>query len=38
MKLGNYQEAEKYLKKASVILPFNNDINAHLKELSKSNK
>ncbi len=38
MKLGNYKEAEKYLKKASVILPFNNDINAHLKELSKLNK
>ena len=31
MKLGNYQEAEKYLKTASSMLPFNDEINIHIK-------
>ncbi len=35
MKLGNYKEAEKYLKKAAIILPFDKEINAHLQELKK---
>lgn len=38
MKLGNYDEAEKYIKKASAILPFNDEINAHLKELENLKK
>lgn len=38
MKLGNYDEAEKYLKKASLILPFDNEINTHINELDKLKK
>jgi len=33
MKLANYSEAEKYLKSAASILPFNNEIIQHLNEL-----
>ena len=38
MKLGNYKEAEKYLKSAASMLPFNNEINEHIKELNSLQK
>lgn len=38
MKLGNYEKAEKYLKKAQEILPFNLEINQHLSELKTLQK
>jgi tetratricopeptide (TPR) repeat protein len=38
MKLGNYKEAEKYLKTAASMLPFNIEINEHLKELNDLKK
>lgn len=38
MKLGDYNEAEIYLKTASSILPFNNEINFHIKELETLKK
>lgn len=38
MKMGNYQEAEKYLKSAYSMLPFNDEINIHLKELDNFKK
>ena len=34
MKLGNYTEAEKYFKAAVSMLPFNEEINDHIKELN----
>jgi tetratricopeptide (TPR) repeat protein len=34
MKLGNYIEAEKYLQAAALMLPFNEEINEHIKELN----
>lgn len=34
MKMGNYLEAEKYLRSAASMLPFNNEINEHIKELN----
>jgi len=38
MKLGDYEKAEKYLKKASTILPFNPEISQHLQELKTLKK
>lgn len=38
MKMGDYKEAEKYLKTAASMLPFNNEISAHLKELNELKK
>lgn len=35
MKQGDYKEAYKYLKSASALLPFNEEINAHIKELEE---
>ncbi len=35
LKLGNYEEAEKYLKSAASMLPFNEEINRHIKELNE---
>ncbi|MCL1834205.1 MAG: tetratricopeptide repeat protein [Leptospirales bacterium] len=35
MKMGNYTEAEKYLKAAASMLPFNEEINDHIQELNK---
>jgi tetratricopeptide (TPR) repeat protein len=33
LKSGNIKEAEKFIKKASVMLPFNSEISSHIKEL-----
>ncbi len=38
MKLGNYKEAENYLKSAESMLPFNKEIKKHLKELDELKK
>lgn len=38
LKLGNYSEAEKYLKKAASIVPFDPEISQHLKELNNLTK
>lgn len=38
MRLGNYNEAEKYLSSAASMMPFNNEINEHISELNKLNK
>lgn len=38
MKLGNYEKAEKYLKTAASILPFNTEISQHLQELNTLKK
>jgi tetratricopeptide (TPR) repeat protein len=35
MKLGNYTEAEKYFNAAAYMLPFNEEINGHIKELER---
>jgi len=35
MKLGNYAEAEKYLNAAAYLLPFNEEINEHIRELDR---
>ncbi len=35
MKLGNYKEAEKYLRSAAAMLPFNQEISEHIKELKE---
>ena len=34
LKMGRLDKAEAYLKKAEQIIPFNNEIKEHLKELS----
>ena len=38
MRLGNYNEAEKYLSSAASMMPFNNEINEHISEFNKLNK
>ncbi|HNX24784.1 MAG TPA: tetratricopeptide repeat protein [Spirochaetota bacterium] len=38
LKLGNYKEAEKHLKSAASMLPFNKEISGHIKELNKLKK
>ena len=38
MKLGDYKEAEKYLKAAEAMLPFNREIKRHIKELTELRK
>ena len=37
MRLGNYNEAEKYLSSAASMMPFNNEINEHISELNELN-
>jgi len=38
MKMGNFPEAEKYLKTANSVLPFNEEIKIHIKELNDLKK